>query len=568
MSTPPLSMATSEDLPSTPRRRCSPREVGRVVWTHLIRHTGVGITLAVAYFDPGNWSVDLQAGSDFGYKLLFIVLLAGFFAVFLQSLACKMGIVTGLDLAAHCRLLLHSRTQRPKLFRWLTLYPLYVFSEIAIIATDLAELLGSAIALNILFPKLPLWAGVLLTASDVFLILAFGDPLRKRPVKVFELLIGVLVLITLVCMCIIISRVNVEWGQAFLGYVPSKTIFQSGGLYTSVGILGATVMPHSIFLGSALATQDRVSTTAVPFEDKDEKLSRRMTGESVYENESALDTVIDRRSPWRRWFIAFFGYKASSSTEPQRHSEWENNTLDFIRAHLRHAIVNIITSLLGIAVVINSLILILASAVFRDSAEATSSLFDAADLIGSTLGHGLEIVFALALLAAGQSASLVATVAGQIVSEGFLRWKVSPIFRRFLTRLLGLIPSMVVAIAAGRNGIDTMLVASQVALSLVLPFIIFPLILITSTKSMMRVRVPASPRGRSGIVSTGQESNRDLSLSPTPTLSDASDPEGNGDSFVEYSNSWLTVGIALAIWGIIVAANCYVIVSLILGNEG
>ena len=154
-----------------------------------------------------------------------------------------------LDLAAHCRLLLHSRSSRPKLFRWLTLYPLYVFSEIAIIATDLAELLGSAIALNILFPKLPLWAGVLLTASDVFLILAFGDPLRKRPVKVFELLIGILVgalhmahrtlltatakvLTTLVCMCIIISRVNVEWGQAFLGYVPSKTIFQSGGLYT------------------------------------------------------------------------------------------------------------------------------------------------------------------------------------------------------------------------------------------------------------------------------------------------------------------------------------------------
>ena len=123
----------------------------------------------------------------------------------------------------------------------------------------------------------------------------------------------------------------------------------------AVGILGATVMPHSIFLGSALATQDRVSTSAVNFDDEDEKLSRRITEGSEYENESALDTMVDRRSPWRRWMITFFGYKASTSSEPLRHSEWENNTLDFVRAHLRHAIVNIITSLLGIAVVINSL---------------------------------------------------------------------------------------------------------------------------------------------------------------------------------------------------------------------
>lgn len=116
-------------------------------------------------------------------------------------------------------------------------------------------------------------------------------------------------------------------------------------------------MPHSIFLGSALATQDRVSTTTVPAfdDDYDEKLSRRMTGGSECENESALDTMVDRRTPWRRWTIAFFGYKASSSLEPRRHSEWENNTVEFIRAHLRHAIVNIVTSLLGIAVVINSL---------------------------------------------------------------------------------------------------------------------------------------------------------------------------------------------------------------------
>lgn len=127
-------------------------------------------------------------------------------------------------------------------------------------------------------------------------------------------------------------------------------------LLIAVGILGATVMPHSIFLGSALATQDRVSTLAVSaFGDEAEKLSPPVTDDTKCENESALDTMVDRRRPWRRWMIALFGYKASSSTGPRNHSEWENNTLDFIRAHLRHAIVNIVTSLLGIAVVINSL---------------------------------------------------------------------------------------------------------------------------------------------------------------------------------------------------------------------
>lgn len=153
-----------------------------------------------------------------------------------------------LDLASHCRLLFYDRPKHPKLFRWLVLYPLYALSEVAIISTDLAELLGSAIALNLLFPKLPLWAGVLLTSFDVLLILAFADPLHGRPVRSFELIIGILVspvnvytssldisrqvLIVLVCLCILVSRIHVQWEEAFQGFLPSKSLVQHGGLYT------------------------------------------------------------------------------------------------------------------------------------------------------------------------------------------------------------------------------------------------------------------------------------------------------------------------------------------------
>ncbi|EEB99893.1 hypothetical protein MPER_00307, partial [Moniliophthora perniciosa FA553] len=146
-------------------------------------------------------------------------------------MASRMGCVTGLDLASHCRLLLHSRPKHTLLWRWLALYPLYLLSEVAIIATDLAELLGSAIALCLLFPYLELWQGVLLTAFDVFILLALGDPLRGTPVRMFEWLIGAMVLGVFICMCIIISRVDIQWGTAFEGYLPSKYIVPNGALF-------------------------------------------------------------------------------------------------------------------------------------------------------------------------------------------------------------------------------------------------------------------------------------------------------------------------------------------------
>ncbi|KAK0219898.1 putative transporter of the NRAMP family [Armillaria fumosa] len=447
----------------------------------------------IVYSSRGNWGVDLQAGSSYGYRLLFVVLLAGLFAVFFQVSAHRLGCVTGLDLASHCRVLLHPRP----VTRYLLLYPLYILSETAIVATDLAELLGSAIGLCLLFPALEIWHGVLITAFDVLLILAFGDPLRGRPVRVFEVIIAALVIAVLICMCIIIARVDVHWPEAFLGYVPSSYMFKNGALYTSVGILGATVMPHSIFLGSALATQDRVAIKSVEEEEKPAKLRQRIQS----------------------------AFRMAPISPPQT---LRNNSLSFIKLHLYHGIADVVLSLLCFAVVINSLILILAGATLPATAH-TASLFDAYDLIHNAVSSSAATLFAIALLLSGQSSSLIATVAGQAVSEGFLNIRLSPVFRRLITRLLSLVPALTVAIAIGRSGIDTLLVASQVVLSIVLPFIVFPLLLLTSNRRVMSVK-------------------------------------NDDGSSVNFSNSIPIALLGAAIWLLIVAANIYVLVSLGMGT--
>ncbi|KAJ6544260.1 natural resistance-associated macrophage protein-domain-containing protein [Mycena capillaripes] len=534
-------MADSQSNASSRTLYARLRSVSSMVVLHGKKHAGVGIVCAVAYFDPGNWGVDLQAGSQFGFRLLFVVLLAGLFAAFLQVLATRLGCVTGLDLASHCRVLLYDRPKHPLLYRRLVLYPLYILSEVAIISTDLAELLGSAIALCLLFPRLELWHGVLITAFDVVLLLALRDPLRSTPVRMFEVLIGGLVLTVLICMVVVTTKVHVDWAKTFEGFLPSKYIFGASGLYTSVGILGATVMPHSLFLGSALATQDRLSVETPPVVVKLEPLSvidsRETTSKTLRESSRLARLVEFLASLFRT------PPPSGSSTHVKRHADRENKSLDFIQAHLTHGIIDVVGSLLGFAVLINALILILASMVFyygdnHPKLDGSASLFDAYDLIHDYVGAPAATLFAIALLASGQSSSIIATVAGQAVSEGFLNWRVSAVVRRLLTRLIAVIPSMVVAIAVGRPGIDALLVASQVILAIVLPFITLPLIYLTSSKTVMRVRKPDAP------VSTITESST--------------------DDTIDYSSGMLSTIFGCAIWLLIVAANIYVIVTLII----
>lgn len=242
------------------------------------------------------------------------------------------------------------------------------------------------------------------------------------------------------------------------------------------------------------------------------------------------------------------------------HSERSNNSLQFIRAHLWHGIVDMVISLLGLAVVINALILILAGAEFHRTSDNPATLFDAYDLLRDRIGGSAATLFALALLASGQSSSIIATMAGQTVSEGFIQWRISPVLRRLITRLFGLVPSMLVAIALGRAGIATLLVASQVILSIVLPFIVFPLIYLTSSTNIMSVKkLPHEPLT---ITSTTMTPSFPDDLRATGPLPQAI------EETVDFSNGKFTMCLGYVIWFVIVLANVYAIVTLAMGQGG
>ncbi|KAF8922260.1 NRAMP family [Mucidula mucida] len=492
------------------------------VISHVKSHIGVGIVCSVAYFDPGNWSVDLQAGSGFGYRpMLFVVLMAGFGAIIFQTLACKLGCVTGLDLAANCRRLLHDRPKHAIAIRRLVLYPLYVVAEVAIISTDLAELLGSAIGICLIFPKLPLWASVVITALDVLIFLMLSDPTSRqgRPARVFEVVIIVLVLGVFTCFVVLLVKIKPDWPSVFKGYIPSKSLFDSdpNAVYAAVGIFGSTLMPHGLYLGSFLATQDRESSDPID-------LPR---GNAV--------AWIRKKLRLRELFNV-----SSTAEDTAEKGKHENNTLQFIQTHLQHAITDVVASLFLLAVPINSAILIVAATVFRSDSDdvAIAGLFDAHALIKSRIGGGAAFVFALALVCAGQTSGITVTFAGQIVSEGFIQWRISPFLRRFITRSMSLIPSVVVAIAVGREGIDSLLVISQVILSLVLPFVALPLIWMTSSKKVMKVRVRA-----------------EIATDPVVEKNEVNTEQ-------DFSNSYALAIAAYLVWLVMLIANVYALTIL------
>ncbi|KAI9139621.1 NRAMP family [Paraphysoderma sedebokerense] len=355
--------------------------------------------------DPGNWATDLTAGSKFGYALLFVILLSNCFALVMQYLCIKLGVVTGMDLAQACK---HNC---PK---WLTLI-LYVLAETAIIATDIAEVIGSAIALNLLF-GIPLVWGVVLTGLDVFLILFAYRDNKLDTIRVFEVFIGVLVTAVGICFVLEIYYSKPNFGQVMLGYLPGKMLVE-----------GATLMPHNLYLCSSV-----VQARAIP-------------GQNI------LPTI--------------------SSTV-------RYTTFDLFFA-------------LTFALFVNSAILIVAAANFYYNTPTgapieVADIFDAHSLLSASLSPSAGTIFALALLLAGQSSTITATMAGSIVMEGFLKLNLKPWIRRIITRSLAIIPAMIVTIAKGREGLNDLLIASQVALSIQLPFAVVPLVWITSTKSKMK----------------------------------------------------------------------------------
>ena len=452
----------SEDDPSFRRSGTFVRRIPRSIWTFgrivnkFLKFIGPGFLVAVAYIDPGNYSTDVSAGVATRFKLLFIVLMSYVFAITLQSLAIRLGTVTGLNLAQHCR---------AHLPRWMNIV-LYILAEGAIIATDIAEVrssssqvfvyqlikqvIGSAIAINLLIPKIPLVAGCALTVFDVLIILIFWSPSGSlRRLRYFEYFVVALVLGVVICFCIELSFIHdhkdTAVGEVFKGYLPSSAIVSGSGIYLSCGILGATVMPHSLYLGSGMV-QPRLR-------DFDVKAGNR------------VPDITDSSSK--------VFYRPSIAA---------------IRSCMSYSIAEIVVSLSVFALFVNSAILIVAGAsLSTKSAADTGDLFGIHDLLSSTLAPAAGTVFALALLLSGTSAGIVCTIAGQILSEGALNWKIAPWLRRLATRTVSIIPSIIIAGAVGRQGLSAALNATQVALSVSLPFISAPLLYFTCRNKYMVV---------------------------------------------------------------------------------
>jgi len=376
-------------------------------WRKALAFAGPGYLVAVGYMDPGNWATDLAGGSRFGYTLLSIVLVSNLLAILLQGLASKLGIVTGRDLAQACR----DHYSRP------TALGLWVLCEIAIAACDLAEVIGSAIALNLLF-GIPLPWGITITALDVLLVLF----LQHKGFRLLEALVVVLIATIAGCFLfeIVISRP--DWSAIAHGFVPSAAILaDKDQLYIAIGILGATVMPHNLYLHSSVVQTRRYEETPE---------GKRMAVRYAF-----LDSTI--ALTLALFINAAILVVAAATFHTSRHSEV---------AEIQEAY-RLLTPLLGVT--------------------------------------GASAVFALALLASGQNSTLTGTLAGQIVMEGFLNIRIRPWLRRLITRLIAIVPAVLTAIFFGESGTAHLLILSQVILSLQLSFAVFPLVRFTSERTKM-----------------------------------------------------------------------------------
>ncbi|TCQ80897.1 manganese transport protein [Ochrobactrum sp. BH3] len=368
---------------------------------------GPGYLVAVGYMDPGNWATSLAGGSRFGYMLLSVVLISNLMAVLLQALCTRLAVATGRDLAQACR------DAYPRFLAW----PLWLLAELAICATDLAEVIGTAIGLNLLF-GIPLEIGVIITAADVLLVLYLQNKGFRRVEALIITLLGVIAL----CFLIQILMAEPKWGEVIRGFAPTTEILRNPDmLYIALGIIGATVMPHNLYLHSGI-------------------IQTRDYGHTLPEKREAIRFA----------------------------------TLDS-------------TIALTFALLVNASILILAAASFNATGNTGVEDLDKAHaLLNPLLGSALApTLFAIALLCCGLNSTITATMAGQIVMEGFIDIKLKPWLRRAITRFVAIVPAAIVTIMYGSQGTTELLILSQVVLSLQLPFAIIPLVMFTAEKKKM-----------------------------------------------------------------------------------
>jgi len=373
----------------------------------FLAFVGPGYMVAVGYMDPGNWATDIAGGSQFGYALLSVILISNLMAVVLQSLAGKLGIVTGRDLAQACR----DHYSKPVSFG------LWILCELAIAACDLAEVIGAAIALNLLF-GIPLVYGVLLTALDVLLILF----LQNKGFRYLEAFVIALIAIIGLCFAAELFLSHPAFGDVMKGFIPTTGIVtDSAQLYIAIGILGATVMPHNLYLHS-----------------------------SIVQTRQFEQTTLGKRQA-----IKF--------------ATWDS------------------TIALFFALFINAAILIIAGAAFHTTGHSeVADIGEAYHLLAPLLGTTMaSIFFGVALLASGQNSTLTGTLAGQIVMEGFLNMRMPGWLRRLITRLIAIIPAVIVTALYGEKGTTDLLILSQVILSMQLSFAVIPLVKFTSSKKKM-----------------------------------------------------------------------------------
>ncbi|RMZ66268.1 metal ion transporter metal ion transporter [Pyrenophora seminiperda CCB06] len=498
----------SVPVPVVPRARPRGFFGGTVdVVRKYLTFVGPGFMVAVAYIDPGNYATDIAAGASFEYKLLFVVLMSNVFAIFLQSLCIKLGSVTGMNLAENCR---------AHLPLWLN-YVLYFFAESAIIATDIAErqVIGTAIALNILL-HIPLVAGCAISILDVLIILLFYSPSgTMTAIRGFEIFVALLVMGVVVCFCFELSKIHASAGEALLGYVPSSTLIKSQALYQACGILGATVMPHSLYLGSGIV-QPRLRE----FDDNHNSTS-------------------------------FYDGDAGSLHDELKYKP----SLAAIKHCMTYSIIELTISLATFALFVNSAIVIVAGASLYGQSEATDAdLFSIHSLLSRSVAPAAGTLFALALLLSGLSAGIVCTIAGQMVSEGQLNWTVKPWIRRLITRSISITPSIVIAGSVGREGLSQALNGSQVALSVILPFVSAPLIWFTCRSRYMKVAVRHDDDDTIDAPLGGGTANHAVDL----------DGEQHGEH-VQMRNHWVTAVFAIVIWSVVVIMN---IAALVFAGMG
>lgn len=542
----------------------------------FVKYIGPGLMVSVAYMDPGNFSSSI-ASAQFQYKLLFSLVVSNMMAGFLQILASKLGICTGQDLASNCR-----KHLPPKLN-----YTIYAFAEISVIATDVAEIIGTAIAFNIIF-NIPLLIGVLLSILDMlFVVMAYRPDGPMLLLRLFEGFVSLLVFGTVICFAIELGKVSptTDWGDVALGFLPSKVMFTDiKGLYLSAALLGSNLMPHSLYLGSGVV-QARMKAFDIKAGHYVPPAKKKSGGVfTLATNTNADDETDDDQD------------SQAQTYKPSIHA---------IDETMSYTVAELVVSLITVALFVNAAILIVAGSALStptdddgDGALENADLFTLHHLLTSHLSKAAGSVFAFALLCSGLCGGTVVTIAGQMIMEGHAKVSIPPGVKRIITRGIALVPCIIVVLTGGREGLSSVLNASQVVLSFMLPFISAPLIYFTSNRDIMKVETYANSSESDApfscnadyielaTVSDGKVDSNSTSKKGTRDNEQFSPPDeaqgmevGSFETEEEYaanrevkhfknmSNGKFTTIAAVLVWALISFLNFWLLFSMALGKD-